>query len=288
MESPLNGLTHGIDSMIKCFLPLPASPFPLPLVPPLLLLLLSAPPSHPLAILLLLLLLCFPSVKRSLKSELLPRDGRKVQSLKMMRTFLTQLWVGSCTVGKAEPWQTALLYEVWPSSIETEFLTNQWRGVSSWPLPLELYPQGGEGGWGWKGVGVGVPCKLIVLASGSNYFCNFPDTSPCRHPNVNVITLLTFWRDCLLKMFSVLLRFTVICAWGPPLPGLQPPWGQGALLTPVSPSPCAVSRLPKRWLETVFAEFLRHSQNTLLQSSSVASLCPLWVDVTIEKYINSF
>lgn len=152
MESPLNGLTHGIDSKVfsstSCLSLSPTLSSPPP--PPSLCSSISSP-----SYFIIILFLCFPSVKRSLKSELPPRDGRKVQSLKMMRTFLTQLWVGSCTVGKAEPRQTALLYEVWPSSIETEFLTNQWRGVSLWPFPLELYPRGGEGGGGGRELGCG-------------------------------------------------------------------------------------------------------------------------------------
>ncbi|ELK17481.1 GTPase SLIP-GC [Pteropus alecto] len=40
------------------------------------------------------------------------QDGQEAQSLKMTKTFLTQLRVGSCPVGRAEPWRTALMYEV--------------------------------------------------------------------------------------------------------------------------------------------------------------------------------
>lgn len=44
--------------------------------------------------------------------ELPPRDGQEAQSLKVTKTFPTQLWVGSCTVKRAEPWQIVLINEI--------------------------------------------------------------------------------------------------------------------------------------------------------------------------------
>lgn len=104
MKSTQNCLAHGV--WYKCF----SSPPCLPL------LFLRAPHLiSPLLLLfyfLLLLLPFIPSVKWSLILKLVPRDGQKAQSLKMTKTFQTQLWVGNCTMGNAEPWHAVFMCKV--------------------------------------------------------------------------------------------------------------------------------------------------------------------------------
>lgn len=137
------------------------------------------------------------------------------------------------------------------------------------------------------GEGEQASCKLTVPASGSSYFWILPDTFPHHHPTLDVITLFTFWRDRLLKMFLVTLSY--LCLIVPLILDCNPfEDREPVLLIPVSPGPRAGSELPKCWV--CYSGNLRLSlrrffsiHGTLFWIAPVWPVCVLWGWLWLQK-----